>query len=37
VEVVEDKFLAIKKLYPNASDEQISNAIYILESGLRVK
>lgn len=31
VEVVEDKFSAIKNLYPNASDEQINKAINILE------
>ena len=31
VEVEENKFLAIKKLYPNASDEQINEAIKILE------
>ena len=32
VEVVEDKFLAIKKIYPNALDEQIKKAMNILES-----
>ena len=31
VEIEEDKFLLIKKLYPNASDEQINKAIDILE------
>ena len=31
VEVVEDKFSAIKKLYPNASDKQINEAMKILE------
>ena len=32
VEVIEDKFLAIKKIYPNALDEQIKKAMNILES-----
>ena len=32
VEVEENKFLAIKKLYPNALDEQIKKAMNILES-----
>ena len=32
VEVVEDKFLGIKKLFPNATDEQIKKAIAILVS-----
>ena len=36
VEVVEDKFSAIKKLYPNALDEQIKKAISILESRLSI-
>ena len=30
VEVVEDNFLGIKKLFPNATDEQIKKAIAIL-------
>ena len=30
VEVVENKFLGIKKLFPNASDEQVKKAIAIL-------
>ncbi|WP_323593524.1 hypothetical protein [Aliarcobacter butzleri] len=32
VEVVEDNFLSIKKLFPNATDEQIKKAIAILVS-----
>lgn len=36
VEVVEDKFLAIKKLFPNTSDEQIKKAMSILESRLSI-
>ena len=32
VEVVENKFLGIKKLFPNASDEQVKKAIDILVS-----
>ena len=32
VEVIEDKFLQLKKIYPNASDRKIKNAIEILES-----
>ena len=32
VEVVEDNFLGIKKLFPNATDEQIKKAIAILVS-----
>ena len=31
VEIEDNKFLAIKKLYPNATDEQIKKAINILE------
>ena len=31
VEIEDNKFLAIKKLYPNATDEQIKKAIIILE------
>ncbi len=31
VEVEENKFLAIKNIYPNASEEQIKKAIDILE------
>ena len=31
VEIEDNKFLAIKNLYPNASDEQIKKAINILE------
>ena len=36
VEVVEDNFLGIKKLFPNATDEQIKKAIHILESKLSI-
>ena len=36
VEILEDKFSAIKKLYPNALDEQIKKAITILESRLSI-
>ena len=36
VEVVEDNFLGIKKLFPNASDEQVKKAIHILESKLSI-
>ena len=32
VEVVEDNFLSIKKLFPNATDEQVKKAIAILVS-----
>lgn len=32
VEVVEDNFLGIKKLFPNATDEQVKKAIAILVS-----
>ncbi|MCG3692172.1 tyrosine-type recombinase/integrase [Aliarcobacter butzleri] len=31
IEIEDNKFLAIKKLYPNATDEQINQAISILE------
>ena len=31
VEVEDNKFLAIKTIYPNATDEQIKKAISILE------
>lgn len=34
VEIEDNKFLAIKKLYPNATDEQIKKAISILEEKL---
>ncbi|MFW0742128.1 hypothetical protein ACN09N_01800 [Aliarcobacter butzleri] len=31
VEIEDNKFLAIKNLFPNATDEQIKKAIIILE------
>lgn len=34
IEIEDNKFLAIKKLYPNATDEQIKKAISILEQKL---
>lgn len=34
IEIEDNKFLAIKKLYPNATDEQINQAIGILEQKL---
>lgn len=36
VEIEDNKFLAIKKLYPNATDEQIKKAMDILESRLSI-
>lgn len=37
VEIEENKYLAIKKLYPNASNEQIDKAMKILEKSLQLR